>query len=70
MADLIGIFDIESTTTSKDTRVLLKKYEDECRVTNVSPDIPKSFALSCSNGQEHLFISAISSTTLKKRVSG
>ena len=66
--DIIGIFDIETTTISKDTRVLLKKYEDESRVTNVSADMPKSFVLCGGAGQGYLYVSAISSTTLKKRV--
>ena len=66
--DLIGIFDIDTTTTSKDTRALLKKYEDEDNVTNVSADLPKSFILCRYDGETHLFVSAISSATLRKRV--
>ena len=66
--DIIGIFDIESTTTSLDTRSFLKKHEDENRVTNVSSDLPKAFVLCQYDDQPHLFISAISSLSLRKRV--
>ena len=66
--DIVGIFDIDATTASKDTRAFLKKCEDENRVTNVSTELPKSFVLCRYDGQPHLFVSAISSSTLGKRV--
>ena len=65
--DIIGIFDIDVTTTSKDTRAFLKSCEDGDMVTNVSEDLPKSYVLCTYDGRPHLFISAIASATLKKR---
>jgi hypothetical protein len=67
--DLIGVFDLDSTTVSKDTRDFLARCESGDIVTNVSSDLPKSFVLCRYNGEIQVFISAISSTTLKKRAS-
>ena len=65
--DIIGIFDLDTATTSKDTRDFLRRCEDNDIVTNVSDDLPKSFVLCRYNGEIQVFISAISSATLKKR---
>jgi hypothetical protein len=67
--DLIGIFDMETTTMSRDTRNFLKRCEESDIVTNVSSDLPKSFVLCLYNNDIQVFISAISSVTLKKRAS-
>jgi hypothetical protein len=65
--DLIGIFDLDTSTISRDTQDFLKRCEAADLVTNVSRDLPKSFVLCRYNGAIQLFISAISSSTLKKR---
>ena len=67
--DLIGIFDLETTTVSKDTKNFLRSCEDNDTVTNVSSDLPKSFILCRYNGEVQVFVSAISSVTLRKRAS-
>jgi hypothetical protein len=59
---------METATVSKDTREFLKKCEESNIVTNVSPDLPNSFVLCRFEGRAHLFISAISASTLRKRV--
>ena len=65
--DIIGIFDFEKATVSKETRDFLKKCEQDNIVTNVSDDLPKSFVLCGLDGGGHVFISAISPATLFKR---
>ena len=40
--DVIGIFDIENTTISKNTRIFLNKAEKKAQVVNVSYELPKS----------------------------
>ena len=64
----IGIFDLDTTTVSKRTRDYLAKAEKAGIVENVCYDIPKSFIV-CrdKNGNEKVYISQISSTTLLKR---
>ena len=66
--EIIGIFDLETTTVSKHTRDFLSASEKRKEVINVSYELPKSFVL-CSKGKQNkkLYISQISSTTLLKR---
>lgn len=67
--EIIGIFDIDTTTVSKHTRNFLSKAEKEKKVINVSYELPKSFVL-CKqkNGENKVYISQISTSTLLKRV--
>ena len=66
--EIIGIFDLDTSTVSKRTRDYLAKAEKAGIVENVCYDIPKSFIV-CrdKNGNEKVYISQISSTTLQKR---
>ena len=54
MDEIVGIFDLDTSTVSKATRDYLAKAEKDGCVTNVCTDLPKSF-------------SQISSSTLLKR---
>ncbi len=66
--DIIGIFDLDTTTVSKNTRNYLAKAEKAGIVENVCYDLPKSFIV-CRNkdGEDKVYIAQISSTTLQKR---
>lgn len=66
--DVIGIFDLESTTISKNTRDFLTKAEKKGDVETVSYELPKSFII-CSDKKrsQKVYISQISSATLQKR---
>lgn len=66
--EIIGIFDLDTTTVSKSTRNYLAKAEKAGIVENICYDLPKSFIV-CKNkdGEEKVYISQISSTTLLKR---
>lgn len=68
MEDIIGIFDLETSTISKDTRAYLATAQKTGHVVNVSMEMPKTFVL-CRNKkkQEIIYISQISSSTLLKR---
>lgn len=65
--DIIAIMDIEKTTTSNNTREYLKKSEENGIVTAIGTDIPKSFVVALTDGQQKVFLSPISSSTLNKR---
>ncbi len=67
--DVIGIFDLETTTVSKNTRIFLEKAEKKGEVINVSYELPKSFTLinEKNSKQNKVYISQISSSTLFKR---
>ena len=66
--DIIGIFDLDNTTVSKNPRDYLAKAEKAGIVENVCYDLPKSFIV-CRNkeGENKVYIAQISSTTLLKR---
>ncbi len=66
--DIIGIFDLDTTTVSKNTRDFLAKAEKAGIVENVCYDLPKSFIVcKTTDGENKVYISQISSTTLLKR---
>ena len=67
-SDVIGIFDLESTTISKNSRDYLTKAEKKGEVVTVSYELPKSFII-CSDKkrEQKVYISQISSTTLQRR---
>lgn len=60
---VIGVFDLEITSQSKQTRNFLAAAEKSGKVVNISEDLPKSFVL-CDN---HVYISPLASSTLQKR---
>ncbi len=63
--EILGIFDIDNTTVSKNTRDYLSKAEKDGRIIYVSNELPKSFIV-CEN--KKVYISQISSSTLLKRM--
>ncbi len=67
MKDIIAIFDLDLTTTSKITREFLHVAEEEGFVINVSSDLPKSYILTQNNNESRVYISPISAATLLKR---
>lgn len=66
--EVIGIFDLDTSTVSKHTRNFLNFAEKNKQVINVSYELPKSFIL-CSKGKKDkkVYISQISSATLNRR---
>lgn len=75
--DVVGLFDLDSTTLGKKTREFLAKAESEGRVVNVSTELPKSFVLVSPQKRpgapppkqgQRLYISQLSALTLKKRL--
>lgn len=68
--NIVGIFDIEKTSVSKNTKDFLNNAGKQNRVNYVSFDMPKSFVVCLDeNFNETVYISPISAATLIKRVS-
>lgn len=66
--DIVGVFDIENTTTSKITRDFLSKGTKLKRVINVTNELPKSFVVTENKNHEiTIYITQVSVTTLLKR---
>ncbi|MBQ2062791.1 MAG: DUF370 domain-containing protein [Oscillospiraceae bacterium] len=65
---IIGIFDLDNTSTSKHTRAFLKNAEDESVVVDACDDIPRSF-LVCDHPyhRQIVYLSQLNSQTLAKR---
>ncbi|MBQ4105898.1 MAG: DUF370 domain-containing protein [Clostridia bacterium] len=68
--DIVGIYDMDTSTVSKWSREYLNQAEKEGRVVNVSFfDLPKSFIICKSDRglKEIVYISPLSSQTLLRR---
>ncbi|MEE1011092.1 MAG: DUF370 domain-containing protein [Acutalibacteraceae bacterium] len=66
--EIIGIFDLDTTTVSKSTRNYLAMAEKAGIVENICYDLPKSFIVCrTKDGKDKVYISQISSQTLLKR---
>ena len=65
---IIGIFDLDNTSTSKHTRQFLKAAEDEGVVLDACEDIPKSFIV-CDHPyhKQIVYLSQLNTKTLEKR---
>ena len=65
--DIVGIFDLENTSISKITKEFLAKSERTGLVVNVSYELPKSFVICNRKKETAVYITQISSSTLRKR---
>ena len=68
---VIGIFDLDNTSTSKHTRQFLDGAEKEGVVQSACEDIPRSFVV-CDHPyhRQIVYLSQINSQTLGKRAQG
>jgi hypothetical protein len=65
--DIIGIFDIETSTYNSDTTQFLRMAEEDGFVQKITKDKPKSFIIAEVNKKSKIYLSPISSSTLAKR---
>ena len=65
--NIIGIFDMDNTSTSRRTREFLDKAETEGQVVPCD-DLPKSFIVTTEYGFERVYLTTLSSSTLEKRL--
>ena len=66
---VIGIFDLDNTSTSKRTREFLQKAEAAGQVVPCD-DLPKSFLLTAEYGLPRIYLTTLSAATLEKRLRG
>lgn len=64
---IIGIFDMDNTSTSKRTREFLAKAEKAGQVVPCD-DLPKSFVLTAEYGLDRVYLTSLGSATLEKRL--
>lgn len=61
--EIIGIFDMDTSTVNKATRDFLTKSQKDNKIIYVNYDLPKSFIVTDKN----VFVSPINTSTLNKR---
>jgi len=66
--ELVGIFDLDTTTVSQRTKDFLRQTEKKGRITTVAEDLPKSFVLCEKNGEQSVYVTQIAASTIWKRL--
>ncbi len=66
-SDIIGIFDMESATLSKDSRDLLARMQKELKVVNLAKDLPSAFVLTSEHFTDRIYITSLSARVLSTR---
>ena len=66
-SSIIGIFDLDNTTTSRRTREFLESAEKDGLVVPCD-DLPKSFILTDEYSLQRVFLTSLSAVTLEKRM--
>ena len=64
---IIGIFDLDNTSTSKRTREFLERSERDGEVVPCD-DLPKAFILTSEYGFSRVRLTELSAATLEKRL--
>ena len=64
---VIGIFDLDNTTTSRRTREFLERAEKYGEVVPCD-DLPKSFLLTAEYGLARVYLTTYSTATLEKHM--
>lgn len=66
-SSLIGIFDMDNTSTSKRTREFLENAQKQGQIVPCD-DLPKSFILTSEYGFTRVYESTLYTSTLEKRM--
>ncbi len=64
---VLGIFDLDNTSTSRRTRDFLTKAEKDGQVVPCD-DLPKSFVLTWEYGMTRIYLTPLTAATLEKRM--
>ena len=66
-SSIIGIFDLDNTSTSKRTREFLDRAEENGEVVPCD-DLPKAFVLTAEYGFNRVHLTSLNAYTLEKRL--
>lgn len=66
-SSIIGIFDLDNTSTSARTRAFLQQCEQMGQVVPCD-DLPKSFLLTAEYGFSRIYLTGLTAATLEKRL--
>lgn len=65
--EIVGIFDLETTSISKKTREFLRISEKKGKMEYIGAEIPKTYIIANSPQRKKVYVTHISSQTLQKR---
>ncbi len=66
-SSILGIFDLDNTSTSKRTRQFLELAEKDGEVVPCD-DLPKAFILTAEYGLTRVYLTSLSAATLERRM--
>ncbi len=64
---IIGIFDLDNSSTSKHTLKFLAEAEKQGEVIDVSGDLPKSYVITEEFGMQRVYLTQYNASVLEKR---
>ena len=64
---VVGIFDMDNTTTSQRTRTFLENAQKEGQIVPCD-DLPKSYVVTVEYGMTRIYESTLAASTLEKRM--
>ena len=64
---VVAVFDLDNTTTGRDTKAFLNTAQKNGCVYDVCEDIPKAFVLCEEKDEIKVYITQVSTATLRKR---
>lgn len=67
-SSIVGIFDLDNTTTSVKTRAFLSEAEQRGEVIDISNDIPKSYVITEEFGLRRIYLTQFYANALEKRI--
>lgn len=65
-SEIIGIFDMDNTTVSRQGRRFLPESQDKGLIINATEDLPKSYVVTKENGDVKIYISSYSTRALTR----
>ncbi len=65
--EIVGIFDMDSATRSRDTVNFLKQMQSDMKTVSLCDDIPKTFVLCDNDRTDTVYITQISPAATAKR---
>ena len=66
-ADIIGIFDMDNTTVSRQGRNFLPEAEKRGGIIYTSDELPKSYVVAVRDGKINVYLSSLSARILQNR---
>ena len=65
---VVGIFDLDNTSSSKITRAFLEQAQAEGALIDVSDELPKAFVLTEEYGMKRVYLPQLGAATLQRRL--